>query len=361
MIWGNQVWVTTAKVYGKAYYAIAFDIETGKVIHDLEVFTADNPTNISQYNSYASPTPVIEEGRIYIHFGSFGTACLDTKTGKKIWERTDLPCNHFRGPASSPTIHGDSLFLLFDGYDYQYAVALNKKTGETIWKKDRDLPFPSNGDLKKAYATPSVFEINGKLQVVCSAATGTIAHDAATGEEIWRVIHGGMNEACRPILANGLIYLTTGHTSNLIAVKAGLTGDLTKTGIAWRADKVGPTRPSPIVLGDLLYMVNDTGIMFCMNAKSGEKYWQERLDGKFSASPLYADGKIYAMAENGKVFVVKAEKVFTPIETNRLDLTPATTPDGLKIDPRCMASPAAVQGKLFLRNHTHLYCIGFKK
>lgn len=360
VVWGNQVWLTTAKVDGKAFYAVAFDVETGKVIHDLKVFTAENPTNISQYNSFASPTPVIEDGRIYVHFGSFGTACLDTASGKEIWRKTDLPCDHFRGPASSPVVHGDRLFLLFDGYDKQYAVALDKKTGETIWKKDRVLPYPENGDLKKAFATPSVFEVDGKLQVVCSAAMGTIAHDAATGEEIWRVIHGGMNEACRPVLRHGLIYLTTGHTSNLIAVKAGRSGDLTKDGIAWRADKVGPTRPSPLVIGDELYMVNDTGIMFCLDAKTGTKHWQERLDGKFSASPLFADGNIYCLAENGKVFVVKASKEYTPSATNRLDLIPATAADGLKIDPRCMASPAAVDGKLFLRNHTHLYCIGKK-
>ncbi len=359
VVWGEQVWLTTATVDGKAFYAMAFDKKSGKTIHDLKVFTAENPTNISQYNSYASPTPVIEEGRIYVHFGSFGTACLDTSTGKEIWRKTDLPCDHFRGPASSPVIHGDKLFLNFDGYDKQYTVALKKSNGDLIWRKDHTLPYPDNGDLKKAFATPSVFEIGGKFQVVAPAAMGTIAYDAANGDEIWRVIHGGMNEACRPVLAHGLIYLTTGHTSNLIAVKAGRTGDITKDGIAWRADKVGPTRPSPLVLGDELYMVNDTGIMFCLDAKTGAKHWQERLDGKFSASPLYADGNIISMAENGKVFVVKADKTYTPMATNRLDLSPAMS-DGLKVDPRCMASPVAVDGMLLLRNHTHLYCIGKK-
>lgn len=359
VVWGDQVWLTTATVDGKAFFAMAFDKKTGNTIHDLKVFTATNPTNISQYNSYASPTPVIEGGRIYVHFGSFGTACLDTKTGKELWRNTTLECDHFRGPASSPVIHGDKLFLNFDGYDKQYTVALKTSNGDVVWRKDHNLPYPDNGDLKKAFATPSVFELGGKLQVVASAAMGTIAYDAANGDEIWRVIHGGMNEACRPILAHGLIYLTTGHTSNLIAVKAGRTGDITKDGIAWRADKVGPTRPSPLVLGNELYMVNDTGIMFCLDAKTGAKHWQERLDGKFSASPLYVDGSIIAIAENGKVFVVKADKTYSPVATNRLDLSPAMS-DGLKIDPRCMASPVAVEGKLFLRNHTHLYCIGKK-
>lgn len=363
VVWGNQIWLTTAKVDGKAFYAIALDKRSGKIVHDLKLFTAENPPNTSQYNSFASPTPAIEDGRVYVHFGSFGTACLNTATGKEIWRRTDLPCDHYRNPASSPVIHGDSLFLNFDGYDLQYTVALDKKTGDTIWRKDHALPYPDNGDLKKAYATPAIFELGGKLQVVASAATGTIGYDAKTGDEIWRVVHGGMNEACRPILAHGLIYLTTGHTMNLIAVKAGRTGDLTKDGIAWRADKVGPTRPSPLVLGDLLFMVNDTGILFCLDAKTGTKHWQERLDGKFSASPILLEGNIVAIAENGKMFVRKAnssDAAENLIASNRLDLGPATASDGQKIDPRYMASPAAVDGMLLIRSHTHLYAIGKK-
>lgn len=365
VVWGNQVWLTTAHADGTKYYAVCLDKTTGKVIHDLPVFTAAKPTNISQFNSYASPTPAIEDGRVYVHFGSYGTACLDTKTGDIVWKRTNLPCDHWRGPASSPVVYKDKLFLLFDGYDKQYVACLNKATGDTIWEKDRKLPYPDNGDLKKAFATPSVFEVNGKAQVVCSAAVGTIAHDVATGEEVWRVIHGGMNEACRPVMAHGLIYLTTGHTSNLIAVKAGLTGDLTKDGIGWQAAKIGPTRPSPLVVGDLLFMVNDSGIMFCLDAKTGKKFWEERIQGKFSASPVAIDGHIYAVSEAGKVFVVEASKTFNPVATNQLDTSapPHYTAKliyDVKPDLRCMASPAVVDGKLFLRSPTHLYCIGKK-
>jgi outer membrane protein assembly factor BamB len=366
VVWGNQVWLTTAKANGTEFFAMAFDKNTGKIIHDLKLLEIPKPTDISQYNSYASPTPAIEEGRIYVHFGSFGTFCLDTATGKEIWKRTNLECDHFRGPASSPAVDEARVYLLFDGADKQYVVALDKKTGETIWLKDRKLPYLSSGDLKKdgdfkkAYATPSVFEVNGKKQVVCSAAMGTIAHDAATGEEVWRVIHDGMNEACRPILAHDLVILTAGHKSKILAVKAGQTGDLTKTGITWQHEKIGPTRPSPLVIGSELYMVNDTGILFCLDAKTGKKQWEERLDGKFSASPIYVDGNIIAIAENGKVFVVKGDKAYTPIATNKLDVSANYDSAGTKLDLRCMASPAAVDGKLFLRSATHLYCVGKK-
>ena len=342
---GEQVWVTTALENGKEFYAVCLDRKTGKTIHDLHLFSDKNPPNIRQFNSYASPTPVIDDGKIYAHFGSRGTACIDTQSGKILWSRDDLPCDHWRGPASSPIVYKDWLFLLFDGHDKQYTACLNKITGKTVWQKDRGLPYPNDGDLKKAFATASVFEIDGKPQLVTPAAVGTLGYDPATGDELWRVIHGGMNEACRPVMAHGLIYLTTGHTAGLIAVRAGQMGDLTKTGVAWRADKIAPTRPSPTIVGDLLFMVNDTGIVFCLDAKTGDKHWQERLDGKFSASPVFAGGNLYFFSEGDKSFVIAATKTYTPIATN-------------KLDAGCKASPAIMGGNLYVRTLTHLYCIG---
>ncbi len=351
VVWKDQVWLTTATEKGTDYFAVCLDRKTGKVVHDLHLFSESDPTDISQYNSYASPTPAIEEGRVYVHFGSHGTACLDTATGKVLWQRRDLPCNHFRGPASSPVIYKDRLFLLFDGFDLQYVACLDKATGKTLWKKDRNLPYKDTGrpmvdnDYKKGYATPSVFEIGGRPQLVAPAAMGTVAYDVTTGEEIWRVIHGGMNEASRPILAHGLIYVTTGSASTLVAVRAGGTGDLTKTGIAWKADRIAPTKSSPLVVGDLLFMVNDSGIAFCLDARTGRKLWQETLGGKFAASPVYADGNVYFTGENGKTSVVAADREFRLVEANQL-------PAG------CMASPAIAGDAIFLRTKTHLYCIG---
>lgn len=357
VVWGDQVWVTTAAEDGKKYYALGFDRKTGAKVHDLHLFDEPNPPDIRQFNSYASPTPAIEAGRLYAHFGSHGTACVDTATGNVLWQRRDLPCDHFRGPASSVVLHKDRLFLLFDGFDRQYVACLAKVDGRTLWQKDRNLPYQNTGnskkdnDYKKAFATPAVFAFGGKAQVVCPAATGTVAHDVETGDEVWRVITGGMNEACRPILSDGLIYLTAGHPNAVLAVKAGRTGDLTKTGVAWRLDKVAPTRPSPLVVGPHLFMVNDTGIVFCLDAKTGRAIWQERLDGKFSASPVLAGGNIYFANEGdksgGKAFVVAARPEYELVATNRLNAG-------------CRASPAVGGDDLFLRTDTHLYCIGKK-
>ncbi|HEY2786173.1 MAG TPA: PQQ-binding-like beta-propeller repeat protein [Fimbriiglobus sp.] len=356
VVWGDKVWVTTAQEKGKSFYVLGLDVNTGKVLHDLHLFDVNpldtnDPKDVSQYNSYASPTPVVEAGRLYAHFGSHGTVCLDTNTGEKIWERRDLLCNHFRGPASSPIVYKDWLYLTFDGFDPQYIVCLNKKTGETVWRKDRTLPYKNSGnpktdnDYKKAYATPSVFEIDGKPQLVSSAAMGTIAYDPATGDEIWRVITDGMNEACRPILAHGLIYLTAGSKSSLFAVKAGMTGDITQTGVAWKFVRSAPTKSSPVVVGDLLFFVNDTGVPCCLDAKTGKKYWQEgSFGGKFAASPVYADGRIYFAGESGKTYVIAAGRQYEPLAKNVLD-------------SGCLASPAVVGNALLLRTHTHLYRI----
>ena len=211
VVWGNQVWVTNAPEDGKKLWVVALDRRTGKVLHDVEVFDNPKPAFCIKTNSYASSTPAIEEGRVYVHFGSAGTACLDTATAKILWERRDLPCDHFRGPASSPILYRDRLFIQFDGADFQYVVALDKQTGRTLWKKDRSFDYGKTiGDMKKAYGTPVVFDIGGKPQLVTPAAFGTIALDPESGQEIWKVVHGGMNVAARPLYSDGRLYLCTG-------------------------------------------------------------------------------------------------------------------------------------------------------
>jgi hypothetical protein len=337
------VWVTTAHPKGHAFYLVGLDAGTGRTVHDLKLFEAANPTDISQYNSYASPTPCIDSGKVYAHFGSFGTACVDAATGRALWSRTDLPCDHWRGPASSPVVYRNWLYLLFDGYDRQYVACLDKTTGVTVWQKDRDLPYPDNGDLKKAFATPSVLEVGGKPQLVAPAAVGTVAYDPATGAELWKVIHGGMNEASRPVAAHGLVFVTTGHLNGLVAVRPG-TGDVTRS-VAWKYPKGAPTRPSPLVSGDHLYMVSDTGVAVCLDARTGAERWKERLEDKFSASPVLAGGNLYFAGEGGKTFVVAAAPEYRPVAVN-------------KLAAGCRASPAVTDGALYLRTLTHLYRIG---
>lgn len=339
VVWGDQIWLTTAREDGQEFYAVAIERTTGAIIHDLSLFKESSPAFCHAFNSYASPTPVIENGRIYCHFGSHGTVCLDTATGRPVWSNFTLKCDHYRGPGSSPILHGDLLILTFDGVDVQYLAALNKATGEIVWKTDRAIKFRNDYiDFHKAFATPCIIRVNGQDQLIAPAAQETIAYDPKTGKELWRVTTGGMNQAIRPILAHGLVYLSGGHEQKLFAVDPG-----TAT-IAWKAAKEAPTRSSVLVCADRLYMVNDKGIATCLDAKTGRPIWRERLDGDFTASPV-SDGQSIAFAnESGKTFVIQAADQFKLVSVN-------------KLDAGCLASPALLENSLILRTRTHLYCI----
>jgi outer membrane protein assembly factor BamB len=351
VVWGDQVWLTTARDDGTEMFAVCVDRATGKVVHDLKVFDVPNPTPLKNpTNSYASPTPVIEEGRVYVHFGSYGTACLDTGTAKVLWTRRDLECDHWRGPASSPIIYNDLLILTFDGHDVQYLAALDKATGKTVWRKDRSFDYGKlDGDLKKAYSTPSVITVNGKPQLVSPSAFGTIAYDPQTGEELWKVKHGGMNTAATPLYGQGKVYLCTSDGGlQLVAVRPDGSGDVTPTHIAWTWSKNVPNRSSPLLVDDLLFMGNGTGFLSCVDTRTGKPVWQERVGGAFWASPIYAAGRLYFFNDSGTTYVGEGGRSWKLLAQNKLD-------DG------CMASPAVAGESLFIRTKTHLYRIAEKK
>jgi outer membrane protein assembly factor BamB len=346
VVWGEQVWVTTAREDGKERYGVCVDRRSGKIVHDLLVFTDEKPAFCHAFNSYASPTPAIEEGRVYVHFGSAGTACVDTATGKTLWSRRDFPCDHWRGPGSSPVLFGDLLFLTFDGYDRQYVVALDKRTGSTVWKKDRSTDYgTSNGDWKKAYATPTVIEVAGKPQLVSPGAGGTIAYDPFTGEEIWNVKHGGMNVAQPPLFDGELLYLCTGDGGfRMFALRPDGHGNVTQSHVVWKHIKGVPSRCGPLLVGGLLFFNHEQGVVSCLDAKTGEEVWTDRLKGRFSSSPLYAEGRLYFFSEDGPAYVVEAARAWKLLATN-------TLVDGF------MASPAVTGKSLILRTKTHLYCV----
>ncbi|HMO35609.1 MAG TPA: PQQ-binding-like beta-propeller repeat protein, partial [Gemmatales bacterium] len=242
----GKVWLTTAPRDGKKLYALCVELATGKILHDVAVFEVGQPEFCHDTNTYASCTPVLESGRVYVHFGSYGTACLDTVTGKKLWERRDFPCDHFRGPGSSPILVDDFLILSFDGVDVQYLVALNKMNGSTVWQTRRSTDYQTdNGDNKKAYSTPGLFTIAGVRQMISPGAVTTFAYNPVTGEELWSVRHGGMNASARVLHGHGLFYLTTGDgPTHLVAVAE--HGQKHRQP-AWTISKAIPKRSSPIL------------------------------------------------------------------------------------------------------------------
>src|SRR6267378_2168919 len=180
VVMGDQIWLTAATEDGHDFFAISVDAKTGQIGFKEKVFHHDNPEplgNGASMNCYATPSPLIESGRVYVHFGSLGTACLDTTTGKVLWKRDDLPCRHYRGASSSPVSFENLLILTMDGADLQYHVALDKKTGETVWRANRSViwndesvpgPMARDGDLRKAHSTPLIVTVGGKPQMISS-------------------------------------------------------------------------------------------------------------------------------------------------------------------------------------------------
>ncbi|MFT5467023.1 MAG: outer membrane protein assembly factor BamB [Verrucomicrobiales bacterium] len=348
VIWGDQIWMTNADEAGTRLSVVCVDKNTGKVIHDKVVQKVAEPQFCHAFNSHASPSPVLEEGRVYITFGAPWTGCLDAESGEVLWERADFECNHFRGPGSSPLVVGDLLYLNYDGSDFQYIVAMNKKTGETVWKTDRSVDFKdvdektgkiaADGDWRKAYSTPRIMEVDGKSTLLSLGSMAFYAYDPKTGEEVWKTpFQPNHSGALRPLIGNGLIFIPTGSGGEVYAIKPG--GE-----VAWRFKRVNPRRASPILLGDLLFMVDDGGVAACLDAKTGEEVWMDRIGGNFSASMIYADGKIWCFDEDGKSTVIEAGREFKIVAQNELDAG-------------CMGSPAVSGNALFVRTRTHLYRI----
>ncbi len=347
VVFGKQVWLTTATPEGKELSVLALDRESGRIVVDAKLFDVAQPEDTQKYNSFASPTPVIEEGRVYVHFGSYGTAALDTATGKVLWSRRDLPCNHWRGPGSSPILYKDLFIVHLAGYDLQYVVALDKKTGRTVWKADRTHDFGTDdGDQMKGFATPIVIEAGGRAQLISPAAKAVVSLDPSTGRELWRVRYEQHSAATRPLFAHGLVYVDTGFSkADLLAIRPDGRGDVTETHVAWKVTKGIGAKPSPLLVDDLIYSVSDTGgVVTCLDAKTGAEVWQHRVGGGgHSGSLLFGDGAIYAFAEDGSAVAFKPGRQYEELGRGALE------------EGGVMATPAIAGRSVFLRTESHLY------
>lgn len=342
----GKVWMTNATEDGTRLSAVAVDAATGRVLHDVTLFEPAAPAFCHAFNSHASSTPVLDGGRLYAHFGSAGTAAVDTATGAVLWRQETLRCDHHRGPGSSPILHGGLLIVPFDGFDVQYVAAIDARDGHVAWRRDRAIDYGTDdGDAKKAYGTGTVIAPGGRGQVILPSAGATIAYDPATGAELWRVNHGGMNASARPLHGNGLVYLNTAAGGmKTLAVRPDGNGDVTGSHVAWTSPQGSGSRSSQLLLGERLFHVGDAGTATVLDALTGKAVWQKRLGGEFSASPIVADGRIYCPNQEGQTFVVTATEPYEVIAEN-------TLAEG------CMASPAAYDGAIFLRTKGHLYKI----
>jgi outer membrane protein assembly factor BamB len=339
VVGAGRVWVTTATGdRDVSLRALAFDLATGREVVNVEVFRLRNLRPINPKNSWASPTPVLDGDHVYVHYGADGTAALTT-AGEIVWT-AKFPYDSQHGAGGSPIVYGDLLVFSGDGYDAAFVVALDKRTGKVRWKTARRQPF------SQAYTTPLLIRVGDRDQVVSVGAFRATAYDPLSGKEIWRVAYGdGFSNVPRPIFGHGLVYIATGFQQPaLMAVRADGAGDVTRTHVAWTVERGVPLTPSPLLVGDQLYMVNDGGIASCLDAKTGAMHWQQRLGGNYSASPLFADGRIYVPSENGVTTVIAPGTAFRRLAANTLD-------------GALLASMAVADQSIVIRSDTHLYRI----
>jgi outer membrane protein assembly factor BamB len=348
---GGKVWLTTVVETKEArrgrisasLRALAFDVDTGKEVVNVEVFQVKDAGAINPKNSRASPTPIVDGDKVFVHFGADGTAALST-SGQVLWTAR-LPYESQHGNGGSPILYRDLLIVNCDGWtDDAYVAALDTATGKIRWKTPRRKP------TTQAYSTPLLIQVGEVDQVVSVGAYHTSAYEPLTGREIWRVNYDdGFSNVPRPVFGRGLVYIATGfQTPSLIAVRPDGKGDVTRTNIAWTITRGAPYTPSPLLVGDDFYYVSDTGVLSLADATSGKIIWQQRLGGNFSASPVFADGRIYFQSEEGETTVIAPGREFKKLAVNRLD-------------GYTLASMAVSQGSLFIRSQSHLYRIAERR
>jgi outer membrane protein assembly factor BamB len=342
----GRVWLTSALPVprgGASLRALAYDADTGKELVNVEVFRVAASRAPNPKNSLASPTPILADGHVYVHFGADGTAAL-TEAGEILW-KTRLSYESQHGNGGSPAIVGNLLVINCDGFDDAYVIALDRTTGKRVWRTGRRQPFT------QAYATPLVTRDGDRDQVLSVGAFRVTAYDATNGREVWRMNFAdgtadiGFSNVARPVVGHGLAFISSGYgQTTLLAIRLGGTGDVTKTHVAWSTARGAPYTSSPLIVGDELYFVSDIGVATCADARTGQVHWQTRLGGNYSASPLFSDGRIYFQNEEGVTSVIQPGRTFVRVATNR-------------IEDATLASMGVAGGAFFLRSQTALYKI----
>ncbi len=360
VIGGDRIWFTAATPDGKKMYVYGIDRQSGKIVHHILLFENAAPEELGNpINNYAAPSPVLEADALYVHFGTYGSARLDPMTGKTVWQRRDSNARHFRGPGSSPILHGDLLILTFDGIDQQYVTALDKKTGKTVWKTNRTTDYGDldkegkptrDGDMRKAYHTPSVIDLAGTSTLVSVGSRAAFGYDVTTGKELWTIRHGGFNAAIRPLVFKQMLILNTGseraHTLG-VRIDDKMKGDITESHVLWDREKRNASESCPVLVKDLLFQTTRGGVVTCMNPMTGADVWEDRFPGQHLPSPIAAGDLIYFSNDRGDTRVIRAAEKFEILAENKL-------PDAMT------SAPAVADGAIFIRTKKQLFKIAAK-
>ncbi|TWU15370.1 PQQ-binding-like beta-propeller repeat protein [Allorhodopirellula heiligendammensis] len=358
----GRVWLTAATADGTRQSVIAIDEQTGEILHDRVLFENEDVEPLGGavgFNNYAAPSCVLAPGAVYVHFGSYGTAKLDSRTAEVIWQRRDLPCQHFRGPGSSPVLYDNKLVLTFDGVDQQYTTALDAQTGETLWRTDRSTDYEDlgddgkplrDGDMRKAYCTPAIIEVGDQVQVLSVGARAMQSYDLETGQELWTLRHDSYNAGIRPLWLpeKKLVIINTGSRgAQLVAVRMdeSTQGDITDSHVVWVRERGNPRFALPIEHDGLIYQVTDNGVLACIDVDTGEELWKERLSGDYLASPILAGDHLYFFNQSGLGSIVNAQREPDIIAVNDVPEMSTT------------ACPAVSHGAIFVRGKEFLFKI----
>lgn len=354
VVFDNQVWLTTASADGQQMYGVCIDFNNGKQIFSILLFEPERVNSKHDFNTYATPTPCIEEGFVYMHFGTYGTACVRTKNGSVVWKRTDMNCDHIQGPGSSPIIYKDLIILHIEGTDVQYIIALNKTTGKTVWKTERPHEYyekiPEIG--RKAYITPIIVSVNGKDLLISNGSAACIAYDPETGKEFWRIIQGEDSTIAMPFEENGTVFFYTSFVTDkdgtqyceLMAADPSGKGDVTGSKIIWRLKSPILQLLTPVVKDGLIYTIDTKNNLYCLEAPTGNIVYSKHLIGRYNSSPIYAGGYIYFISTRGETLIIKEGKKLEIVNKN-------------KLPGEVYATPAVLRNSLIIRTSNYLYRI----
>ena len=338
----GRIWLTTAIEDERSLRAVAVAARSGEIVVDVEVFRPAAWGSKHTENSWASPTPVADDGRVYVHYGAYGTACLSADDGRPLWKSQPFEFDHEHGPGSSPVLFQDLLILSFDGARQRFVAAYDKDTGAPVWKTPRSVPLEHH---LYAFTTPLLIEHDGAPQLVSPGAGQVSAYDPRSGEEIWRVLYEGHSNVPRPVAGLGMVFVDTGYMKpRMLAIRPGGRGDVTDTHVVWDYHWQVPANPSPLLIGDRMFFVSDRGNATWLDARRGEDVWRQRLGGSYYASPIFAAGRVYVFGVEGETVVIAAGDEFRELARNPLDGT-------------VRASPAVLGNALIVRTEGYLYRI----
>jgi outer membrane protein assembly factor BamB len=348
----GKAWLSTSvatKDGGATLRLVGVDLKSGEIKDDVELFAVAKLPVLHARNTPASPTPAVVGNRVVASFGKDGVGCVDAETGKVLWRNDSLKVDYQTGAASSPVPFEDRIIFPCDGADQQFAVALDVANGKEIWKTNRTASAKHPPDQRRAFSSALVISDRKQDQVVIPGAQRVYSYNPDTGKEIWWINYNGFSNVPRPVFANGLVYVTTGFAAHeLVAIRPDGKGDVTSTHVVWRFKKSVPAITSPVVVGGLLFMISDKGVLTCLDAKTGQLKWTERLQGEYTASPLVHGNTVYVFADDGSTVLFKASDSFEQIGRNQLK-------------GKIQATPAAGGGGLLLRTDTALYLLADSK